>query len=244
MATPRRIPATLSEIQQHAPGLFTLILKPEGAVPRFKAGQFLHLAIDPYDPTSQWPESRVFSIASSPSRPETIRLTYIVKGQYTDRMARELTPGARVWLKFPYGSFFIEADPARETVLGAGGTGVTPFISFLEKSCDEQTAAPIRLFYGLRNLGLLTYQDCIEECLARLSGFRYQLFLEEIESGSAYLPEPVAGRLSVDAVQSRLDAPADAVYYLSGPLAMIRVLRDGLRERGIPPDRIRVDDWE
>ena len=244
MATPRRIPATVSEIQEHAAGLFTLILKPDGSIPRFKAGQFLHLAIDPYDPSNQWPESRVFSIASSPSRPETIRLTYIVKGQYTERMARELQPGARVWLKFPYGSFFIEADAARETVLVAGGTGVTPFISFLEKACDEETSAPIRLFYGLRNLGLLTYQGCIEECLARLGGFRYQLFLEEPESGAAYLPEPVAGRLSVEAVQSRLDAPDEAVYYLSGPLAMIRVLRAGLLERGIAPERIRVDDWE
>ena len=47
--------------------------------PLFKPGQFLHLAIDPYDGAGFWPESRVFSIASSPR--DRDRLTHHLRGQ-------------------------------------------------------------------------------------------------------------------------------------------------------------------
>ena len=36
------------------------------AVTPFKPGQFLHLALDAFEPGGFWPESRVFSIASAP----------------------------------------------------------------------------------------------------------------------------------------------------------------------------------
>ena len=51
MPQPARLKARITEIIDHAPGLRSLYLEPERRVPRFKPGQFLHLAIDPYDPS-------------------------------------------------------------------------------------------------------------------------------------------------------------------------------------------------
>ena len=45
-------------------------------VPRFTPGQFLHLALDPYDADGFWPDSRVFSIASSPDARTNLAITY------------------------------------------------------------------------------------------------------------------------------------------------------------------------
>ena len=64
----------------HGERVYTLALRPERPVPRFRAGQFLHLALDPYDPTGFWPESRVFSIASPPAQRDSVRITYAVHG--------------------------------------------------------------------------------------------------------------------------------------------------------------------
>ena len=103
--------------------------------PSFKPGQFLHLAIDNYDPGFHWPESRVFSVASSPTRLETIRITFSVKGKYTKRMFTEVEEGDIVWLKLPYGSFTFTKH--KSLIFVAGGTGITPFLSFLEYAIDN-----------------------------------------------------------------------------------------------------------
>ena len=98
-------------------------------VPRFTPGQFLHLALDPYDADGFWPDSRVFSIASSPVARTNLSITYAVKGAFTTRMERELIVGAVVWVKLPYGEFVI--DQSRDAVLFAGGTGVTAFTELI-----------------------------------------------------------------------------------------------------------------
>src|SRR5699024_1464423 len=110
--------------------VYTLVLRPERRVPRFRAGQFLHLALDRYDPTGFWPESRVFSIASPPDGRDEVRITYAVKGGFTSRMEAEAVEGREVWIKLPYGDFVVDA--AADVALFAVGTGVTAFTAFLE----------------------------------------------------------------------------------------------------------------
>jgi len=85
MGMPQKIRCQVADIIDHGEHVYTVDLLPERPVPRFQPGQFLHLALDPYDPSGFWPESRVFSIASSPSRRERLRISYSVKGRFTPR---------------------------------------------------------------------------------------------------------------------------------------------------------------
>ena len=82
------------DVTDHGERVYTVDLEPSMAVPRFTPGQFLHLALDPYEPDGFWPESRVFSIASSPEERDRLSITYAVKGAFTTRMERELAPAA------------------------------------------------------------------------------------------------------------------------------------------------------
>src|SRR6186997_2238603 len=123
MPVTQKLSCFVERVVSHGERVYTLVLRPERLVPRFQAGQFLHLALDRYDPTGFWPESRVFSIASSPSRRDTVAITYAVHGLFTQRMERELTEGRQAWIKLPYGDFVV--DGASDVALFAGGTGVT-----------------------------------------------------------------------------------------------------------------------
>ena len=107
MANPKHAQAKVKRLVEHGPGVFSVWLEPELPLARFKVGQFLHLALDPFSPESgYWPESRVFSIASSPEA-GFLRIVYSVKGRYTTRMSRELSEGKEVWLKYPFGEFIV-----------------------------------------------------------------------------------------------------------------------------------------
>jgi ferredoxin-NADP reductase len=224
----QKIRCKVESIQAHGGGVYTLALRPERPAPRFRPGQFLHLALDPYDPSSFWPESRVFSIASSPQRRECLEITYSVVGRFTTRMQRELAPGSEVWVKLPYGDFVVQSGG--EVALVAGGTGVTAFTAFLQ-GLEAGSAPSLRLFYGARRADLLIY--------AQLCGLRAQLFAEE---GAE--PPVQAGRLSLEAVWAGMDDPLRADYYLSGPPAMLKYFSGGLLARGVPPSAVRMDAWE
>ena len=124
------------------------MLQPQKRCPRFNPGQFLHLALDPYDPSCQWPESRVFSIANSPTRRDKIKITYAVKGKYTSRKYNEIKKYDLVWIKLHYGTFTFDYT-AENIVLIAGGTGITPFVSFLEYAIDKNIQLNNWLYYGI-----------------------------------------------------------------------------------------------
>jgi NAD(P)H-flavin reductase len=86
VAVVRKIPCVVRAVTDHGEHVYTVELEPSMAVPRFKPGQFLHLALDACEPGGFWPESRVFSIASSPRERDRLAITYAVKGAFTARM--------------------------------------------------------------------------------------------------------------------------------------------------------------
>jgi len=230
VAVVRRIACTVERVIDHGERVYSVELRPSMPVPRFRPGQFLHLALDDPERDGFWPESRVFSVASSPGERDRLTITYAVKGSFTSRMERELAPGGTTWAKLPYGEFVV--DPARDAVLFAGGTGMTAFTAFLSSLAADHERQ-VEVFYGARTNGLFVFGEFVRE-RARI-----------VANVSAHLiDESVHGRLSVDAAWpavSRLERP---IFYVSGPPAMLSALTGQLLGHGVPSDDVRTDAWE
>src|ERR1700722_7030926 len=165
MPVTQKLGCVVERVVPHGERVYTLALRPERLVPRFRAGQFLHLALDPYDPSGFWPDSRVFSIASPPAQRDSVRITYAVHGRFTARMESDVVEGRQVWIKMPYGDFVV--DSRTDVVLFAGGTGITAFTAFLE-GLTPAVQQSVTLAYGARTSRLLIYQDIVERCAERL----------------------------------------------------------------------------
>jgi len=235
MATPVKIRATVRQVIKHTDSVVSYRLTPHGRVPKFHAGQFLHLALDPYSPDRPWPESRVFSIASpTAERATELAVTIAVKGRYTRRIFDTLAEGSECWLKLPYGEFLFPAD--KPLVLIAGGVGITPFLSLFGRLLAEKSDQPVKLFYGVRSAPLYLFGELLNRCEAELSAFSKTVYCED---GSA---TGRRGILDIDAIHA--SAPANALFFLSGPPAMIAAFRTRLRELNIAENRVRIDDWE
>jgi ferredoxin-NADP reductase len=230
VAVVRKIPCVVRAVTDHGEHVYTVELEPSMPVPQFKPGQFLHLALDRYEPGGFWPESRVFSIASSPDDRDRLSITYAVKGAFTTRMERELAPGCSAWVKLPYGEFVV--DPGRDAVLFAGGTGITAFTAFLQSLTPEH-ARRVLLFYGARTPDLFVYGSLAQACARRVRSITCRLVCEETD-----------GRLDVDAAWPAIEQLAEPVLYVSGPPLMLVALTAQLRGRGVLPAAIRTDAWE
>lgn len=243
MPTPVKLPAMVKELVTHGEDVFSLRLTPLRPMPAYQPGQFLHLALDAYDPSSHWPESRVFSIATSPTRASELRVTFAVKGPFTRRMATNLRAGEVVWLKLPYGDFILRPDQATDTALIAGGTGITPFVAFLELLLDRRLDVAVHLFYGVRKEALLLYRSLLDECARQLSRFRVHYFVELPEGSSSNLGYG-NGRLSIDAIMREMTNPFQVDYYLSGPPQMIQRFSAELLDHKISSQRVHIDAWD
>lgn len=247
MSQPRKIRCTVESITDHGERVYTVDLTPQSAVPPFRAGQFLHLTVEPYDPAGFWPESRVFSIASSPRDRRRLRICYSVKGSYTTRIEQTLRVGGEVWVKLPYGDFVI--DDQRDAVLLAGGTGISAFTALLE-ALTPQSSQAVTLVYGVRSPGLLLFEEMILSQLAAVPNLAVVFFTETADDGFAQrmaalprAPRCVTGRIDLAALDT-VFGPAAAAYYLAGPPVMLGALTPALLARGIAQENIRTDAWE
>jgi ferredoxin-NADP reductase len=251
MGSPRKIRCTVEAITDHGGRVYTVDLVPQSAVPGFRPGQFLHLTVDDYDPSGFWPESRVFSIASSPLERSRLRICYSVKGRYTTKMEQVLKVGGEIWIKLPYGDFVI--DGANDAVLLAGGTGISAFTAFLEALTPGNSQA-VTLVYGARTPGLLLFQDMILAQLAAVPKLNVLLFTETPDKVFAqrmavlpHAPQCLSGRISLSSVlgpPSSVPSPPSSTFYLSGPPIMLSTLGNELSKRGLAASQIRTDAWE
>ena len=233
----RKIKCTVQSIHDHGSQVYTLGLVPEKEVPLFHPGQFLHLALDTYAPSGFWPDSRAFSIASSPARRDYLQIVYSVQGRFTTRMEKELFIGKNVWVKLPYGEFII--DESEDVALFAGGTGMSAFAAFLE-SLTPAFQRTVYLFYGARCAQLLLYCIATEKMSHIIPQFHPYYFVEESDGETMPL---IQGRLSVTAAWPLIQNPLATTYYLSGPPIMLQTLREDLENRSVRPTSIKIDAW-
>jgi len=229
MALVKKYRCAVDRILEAAPGLFTVSFRSCDSQFRYAPGQFLHLALDPYDPSSPWPQSRCFSIQSN-EQDETITITFSIRGTFTARMAAELVPGKEVWLKLPYGSLFSSAHKRDNVVFVAGGTGITPFLSLFTSARFRDYQSPV-LCLGVRSRNFHIYDEALQRSCAINPSFQHRIVVEDCD-----------GPLQINKIFSAHGA--DTTWFISGPPAMILSFRKYLDEQGVDPAHIHTDDWE
>lgn len=218
----------LISIKNPFSGIYTLEFQSLGRKYKYYPGQFLHLALDDdYDGTGQWPESRCFSMQSNPGD-ETIKITYAVKGSFTQEMEKVLKEGSEVWLKLPYGDLFQQPHNKKNTVFIAGGTGITPFLSlFTHESFSEYTNP--KIYLGFRSKAYNIYQSELERSC------------NSSEFVKSYY-EDTDGILNIEKIFTE-NSP-ESNYFISGPPAMIKIFKNALIEKGVSASNVLTDDWE
>ncbi|MDD3322974.1 MAG: FAD-dependent oxidoreductase [Paludibacter sp.] len=229
MAIVKKYPSKIVSIQNSIEGVYTLELESMGKPFKYDAGQFLHFAIDEYDPSTQWPDSRCFSMQSSPDE-KHIRITYAAKGQFTKRMELELEPGSEVTLKLPYGDLFTQEHNKANTVFIAGGTGITPYLSLFTDTSFAMYTKPI-LYAGFRDKGMNLYQSELEIAQKINSGLEIHLVYQDKD-----------GILDIEKILN--ENTLNSSFFISGPPVMIKSFKQTLINKGVPENHVLTDDWE
>ena len=243
MAIVKKYPAKVVSVHSQITGVYTLEFESLGKPFKYEPGQFLHLALDEYDPSGQWPDSRCFSMHSSPEEP-TLKISYAAKGKFTSKMEKQLQVGSEITLKLPYGDLFTQPHNKQNTVFIAGGTGITPFLSlFTHKSFNDYTNPHIYL--GFRSKEYNIYQDELEH-MQTIRAIRPNSCNSHSSSNSSKFVKSFFQDEDgiIDIHQIFNDNGITSDYFISGPPVMIKAFKQALIAKGVPSFQIKADEWE
>ena len=196
-------------------------------------GQYMNIA----PPNSDF--HRSYSFSSGPS--EDI-VTFLVKLTRGGLMSEYLTDTAKVGdrlnLTGPMGSFFLR-EPVNPILLLAGGTGLAPITSILEKlSEDELLDVPVRLIYGATFDHDLVELEKLDAFRDRLPDFDYFTVVSDPESTNerkGYVTQ------HMDIEEHLHNGEADV--YLCGPPPMVEAVRTFLNEQENPPQNFYYEKF-
>ena len=170
---------------------------------------------------------------------DLVRLTIAAKGKFTGRILAELQPGRTVWMN-DYGDFIVRTGREHDVVLIAGGTGITPFVAFMEDALVRGLDGNVWLHYGARSQDLLVFRDFAYRCARQFPAFRWQCYAETGATDAT-----IAGRIDLERIVACVRQGKAAAYYLCGPQEMINAFRARLTgEFAISEANVKIDAWE
>jgi ferredoxin-NADP reductase len=222
--------ARVTAVTDETPTIRSIHLEPPSGY-HFRAGQHALLRLD----TEAGPDMRPLSLASAPSQ-RVLEFATRVGPSAFKRAFFDLRPGDRVKVSRPMGRWTIDAS-APAVVFG-GGIGITPVKSVLLESAMEHQL-PVRLVLSNRNAAEIPFAAELTALTRRAPCVSVAWHLTET-SGDGPDGEVYGGRIDRAAVEREVAAAdPDAVFYITGPDAMVRLVAGLLAEAGVPSSRVR-----
>ncbi|MGE3278989.1 MAG: ferredoxin--NADP reductase [Candidatus Altimarinota bacterium] len=210
---------------------------PESPV-MFEAGQFFLVRLR--DANGDFVE-RSYSVANFSSG-ELLELVVRIEPQgQMSQLIDRLQVGDHLDIKGPYGRFGFGAlpDHFERLVLIAGGVGISPLRSILQKCFQSEGSFPIQLFYGFRTPSDYLFQQELQQHAA--SG-RLQV-VPTISDASSAGWEGLTGYVT-DHFEGKIFDPTPGTHSLiCGPPTMVKSTREKLFSMGFDRKNVHVEAW-
>jgi ferredoxin-NADP reductase len=186
---------------------------------------------------------RPYSLATAPHQAARDRAVELLVGLQPDGTAGPHLDGlaAGEWLELigPVGSFVLPAEiDTGELLFVAGGTGIAPLRAMIHDALHRHPTVGLSLLYSARTPEEFAYGS---ELRALADAGRIRL----VQTVTRHLDGEWTGergRISRSHIM-RLLTGRQALCYVCGPHALVQDVPRHLRELGIEPARIRLEEW-
>lgn len=198
----------------------------------FHAGQCFEWVVPGISP------NRVYSAANRPGKDSIEFHVRVYPDGKIGRFLSALSAGGMLQLIGPFGHFAFSANAWRPAVCVAGGTGLAPLMSVLDKAFAMRDTRPIHLLYGARTRDELYCVDTLQQWASTHPTFTFTPVLSDEPADSDW-----SGRrgLVTDVMMENLGDVFGLEAYVCGPPGMIDGAVRGLQTAGVLECDIRTD---
>jgi len=188
---------------------------------------------------------RSYSLCSSPVADNELRIAVkkVLEGKGSGFLNGGLNKGDKVEVMTPMGNFHapLSDKNAKNYVLFAGGSGITPMYSIIKTILKQNPRAHLCLFYGNRDAASAIFKTGIDELAAAHSGrFKVHHILEQGAAEELY-----KGVLSKEKVrqliQQHIDSKGDNEYFICGPGPMMENVKQVLQDLKTEEKKVHIE---
>ncbi len=235
---------TIREVKRETPETVSLtfdVPAGEEELFRYKQGQHLTLRsiIEGED------IRRSYSICTSVAD-ECLKVAvrHVDGGAFSTFANEDLKSGDTLEVMPPLGHFYIDLEPesSRNYAMFAAGSGITPILSIIKTTLEEEPNANVTLFYGNRNASSTLFKAEISDLKNR--------YLDRFTFFHFFSQQP----LEIDFFNGRLDTEKTCEVmshilggqqvdhaFICGPQAMIEAVTNGLQASGLKEAQIHSE---
>jgi ring-1,2-phenylacetyl-CoA epoxidase subunit PaaE len=190
---------------------------------------------------------RSYSISSTRQHLQTqgeleVGIRPVQGGVFSNWAATQLKAGDSLRVMPPQGRFVSQRARALHRVGFAAGSGITPILSIMASTLQEQPESKFTLIYGNRRMSSVMFNEALQD-LKDL--YPSRLTLVHVLSRQAQEAPLLEGRITQDKVhelvQALLPAASMDEVFICGPEAMIEATEKGLLAAGVPANRIHSE---
>ncbi len=224
--------------RQIAPNAYEFLFTPSRKL-AFAPGQYMEWTLGHTEPDSRG-NRRYFTLASAPTEPDLkVGVRFSDPSSSFKKAMLAMNRGAEISAEQIAGDFVLPKNPNQKLIFIAGGIGVTPFRSMIKYLLDMHQRRPVVLFYNNHSVKDIVYKDVFDQAEREL-GIRTIYLVSDKNSiplGWVGLP----GRITPQIIRKYTPWYFEAIFYLSGPVAMVNGYKDMLHQMGIDDGQIMVD---
>jgi ring-1,2-phenylacetyl-CoA epoxidase subunit PaaE len=187
---------------------------------------------------------RDYSICSSQSSGEIkIGVKAVENGTFSQYATSNLKEGDELEVSAPLGRFNLQpvSSSTKNHIAFAAGSGITPVLSIVKSSLEDEENSKIVLVYGNKTIDDVMFKADID---ALAEKYQERFFVYYTFSKASY-NEHLFGRIDTSVVKLVLnDKHKDlgfSDYFLCGPEAMIKLVKETIIENGVDEDQIHFE---
>lgn len=211
--------------------------KPPGF--EYRAGQFAdYTLIDPSEIDEEG-NVRGFSFITAPYE-DYLGAATRMRDTAFKRVLGAMPVGSEIKLDAPYGDFTLHKNETVPAVFLIGGIGVTPIRSMVAQATHDKTAHSLTLLHANRSLADAPFSADFRRYAAENPNFSYVPVITDEASDD---PDQEQGRIDEAMLKRHIPDLQAAKYYLSGPEAMVKAMRQLLVGLNVDEDNIRTEEF-
>jgi ferredoxin-NADP reductase len=143
--------------------------------------------------------------------------------------------GDKIGVMGPFGKNGYDGN--KKTVMIAGGIGITPMIGIIRHIAEKKIQGDFRLYYFAKQMDNTAY---VSELLSySKQGMIKADFRFTREENLPFSKE----RIDIEKVMAELDGFKDYIFYLCGPVAMVKSFSEALIAKEVPKEQIKADSF-
>ncbi|MGF9660391.1 FAD-binding oxidoreductase [Arthrobacter crystallopoietes] len=157
-------------------------------------------------------------------------------GEVSTLLHRNIKVGDELVLSAPFGDVVLEYSD-RPIVFASAGIGITPMAGMLSHLVKDGSTRTVVLFHADHSEETFALRNQVTEDLAKLQYGSMAVWYEEPGHRTQEVEGVNVGYMDL----TDTELPADAEFYLCGPLVFMKAVRSALIARGIPAKDIQYE---